>query len=131
MKGSCHCGAIKYEVDRLEMPFAHCHCETCQKTQAAVWSTSIRVQPDAMRFITGEALLTDYQSSPDKIRRFCSACGCHIVAIKEGQQGWILRAATLDEDPGVRPAFHIWCSHDRPWLASDSTMDRYDEWVPG
>jgi ADP-ribosyl-[dinitrogen reductase] hydrolase len=115
------------------VPATHCHCKTCQKTQAAVWSTSIRVSPDALRFTAGEDKLTDYWSSPDKRRRFCSVCGCHIVAIKDGQDSWILRAATLDEDPQLRPGLHIWCDHDRAWMQVDGQdMVRHPQWpAPG
>jgi ADP-ribosyl-[dinitrogen reductase] hydrolase len=125
MKGSCHCKTVQYEVTKLDQPFAHCHCQTCQKTQGAPFSSSVRVAPEDFKFTAGEDQVKDYYSSPDKARRFCSNCGCHIVAIKEGQPNWILRAATLDEDPGIRPSFHIWCEHDRDWLTLDAP--RHDQ----
>jgi ADP-ribosyl-[dinitrogen reductase] hydrolase len=37
--------------------------------------------------------------------------------------------ATLDEDPGKRPEFHIWSSHDAEWL--DPRCPSYPEWQPG
>ncbi len=39
----------------------------------------------------------------------------------------ILRAATLDDDPGVRPALHMWASHDVPWLVAPEDAPRYPE----
>jgi ADP-ribosyl-[dinitrogen reductase] hydrolase len=69
-------------------------------------------------------------SSPGKLRHFCSVCGSHLVAERLGQPHVIVRIATLDEDPGVRPVMHIWTSHDVPWLEYEA-MPAYEEWQPG
>lgn len=61
-----------------------------------------------------------YESSPGKVRHFCGRCGSHLVAIREGQDEYILRVATLDADPSQRPVIHIWTSHDAPWLVGDN-----------
>jgi hypothetical protein len=42
----------------------------------------------------------------------------------------ILRAATLDDDPGVRPILHMWVSHDVPWLVAAEGVRRYQEGGP-
>jgi ADP-ribosyl-[dinitrogen reductase] hydrolase len=39
--------------------------------------------------------------------------------MRTGQDEYILRVATLDADPVLRPVIHIWKSHDVPWLADD------------
>ena len=83
LKGSCHCGAIAYEVDRLSGVIGHCFCVTCRKTHAAASKPNARVKADAFRWIRGEELLTDYRSSPEKARRFCSRCGCHVIAASD------------------------------------------------
>lgn len=130
MKGGCHCGAVAYEVDRIEGPIGHCHCTTCRKTHSAAYATTARVEKSRFRWLRGEDRVTAYESSPGKKRFFCASCGCHIVAARDGQPSVILRVATLDDDPGLRPQFHIWRSHDVPWLADDDSMPSYDEWQP-
>ena len=72
-----------------------------------------------------------YASSPGKQRFFCSVCGCHVIAARDGAPHVIVRAATLDEDPGLRPQQHIWRSHDVPWLRYDEAIPSYAEWAPG
>jgi hypothetical protein len=37
LKGSGLCGAVRYEVDRLEMPIGHCHCRTCRNAHASAY----------------------------------------------------------------------------------------------
>jgi ADP-ribosyl-[dinitrogen reductase] hydrolase len=76
-------------------------------------------------------LLAHYESSPGKVRHFCSRCGSQLVAEKVGVPYMVLRLATLDDDPGVRPSAHIWTSHEVPWLSYGEDLPRCEEWPPG
>ena len=72
-KGSCLCGAIRFEVDGdLAAPTA-CHCTKCRK-HTGHYEAGTDVPRSAMR-LSGEDRLTWFQSS-EKVRRgFCSVCG--------------------------------------------------------
>ena len=131
MKGSCLCGEIEYEVSELDSPIQHCSCHTCRKAHAAAFNTASGVQRSSFRWLKGESLLSKFESSPGKIRYFCSACGTHLIKEKEGSSVLVLRVATLDEDPGKVPEFRIWSSHEVPWLNYTSVMPTYDEWELG
>ena len=131
MQGSCHCGTVRYEVDKLGPGLGNCHCNTCRKTHAAAFVTTTRVARADFRWLAGREQLTGYESSPGKTRYFCSRCGCHIVAERPEQPHVILRAATLDEDPGARPALSLWVAHSAPWCEADAASPRYPEWPPG
>ena len=131
MKGSCLCGAVEYEIDQFDMPIAHCHCRTCRKAHAAAFVSTAGVNREHFRWLKGEDKLTTFESSPGKLRFFCSVCGSHVVAERPTQAHVILRVATLDEDPGLKPAMHIWCSHDVPWLLDGEDVRCYQEWQPG
>ena len=126
-KGSCLCGEIRYEIDALDTGIEHCHCQTCRKAHAAAFNSSAGVLPEHFRWLKGEDLLAGYESSPGKIRHFCGRCGSHLVAIIEGYPYWLVRIATLDEDPGVVPEGHIWLSHSAPWLAYEGDMAHHPE----
>lgn len=128
--GSCLCGAVAYSVTRLDKPIGHCHCMTCQKAHAAAFASTAGVLREDFRWLRGEDKLSNYESSPGKLRHFCSVCGSQLVAERVAQPYMIIRVATLDQDPGERPAQHIWTSHDRPWLAS-ADLPSHDEWPPG
>ena len=131
MKGSCLCGAVEYEIDQLDMPIAHCHCYTCRKAHAAAFVSTAGVNREHFRWLKGEEKLTAFESSLGKFRFFCSVCGSHVVADRPTQPYVILRVATLDEDPGLKPAMHIWCSHDVPWLLDGEDVPSYQEWQLG
>lgn len=129
MKGSCHCQAVRYEVVRLES-LGHCHCASCRKTHSAAFATTGRVKRENFRWLSGEDKLTAYRSSPDKRRWFCSGCGCHLMAELDGADYVILRAASLDDDPGLAPQRHIWRSHDLAWLVYDESIPSFAEFPP-
>jgi hypothetical protein len=131
MQGSCLCGAIVYQVDSLDTPVRHCSCHTCRKAHAAAFNTGCGVKKEHFRWVQGEALLAHYESSPGKVRHFCSRCGSQLVAEKVGVPYMVLRLATLDDDPGVRPSAHIWTSHEVPWLSYGEDLPRCEEWPPG
>ena len=131
LKGSCLCGAVRYEADQIDMPIVHCHCVTCRKAHASAFATSAGVMRGHFRWTAGETKLRTYPSSRDKLRHYCSECGTHLMAERLAQPHVLVRVATLDDDPGQRPARHIWASHAVPWLTDGADVPRYACWELG
>lgn len=127
MRGSCLCGGVTYAVGRLSGPIVHCHCHTCRKSHAAAFTSTARVDRENFQWLQGEDLLACFESSPGKLRHFCTRCGTHLIAQRPAQAHVILRVATLDVDPGSTPQAHIWTSHQVPWLAWDGDIPAYEE----
>jgi ADP-ribosyl-[dinitrogen reductase] hydrolase len=124
LQGQCLCGAIAWEVTQLDSVIVHCHCRTCRKAHASAYASTARVAREHFRWRRGEEKLGAYQSSPGKLRRFCAGCGSHLIAERSGVPYVILRVATPDDDPSMRPEMHIWTSHDVPWPGEE--VPRYD-----
>lgn len=129
LHGSCLCQAIAYAVDSLDMPISHCHCHTCRKAHAAPFASTAGVMREHFRWTRGLELLSCFESSPGKLRHFCSRCGSHLMAERPAQPYVIVRVATLDDDPGQKPQAHIWTSHDVPWLAHQGVVE-CAQWQP-
>lgn len=127
MHGSCLCGEVSYKIECLDMPIIFCHCQTCRKAHAAPYTATAGVLRENFSWIKGEEKLSGFESSPGKIRYFCSCCGCHLVAERLDKPHVVLRVATLDEDPGMKPEAHIWMSHECPWLAAES-LPAFETW---
>ena len=73
--GSCHCGAVRYEV-RMDLAagISRCNCTICTKTAV----TGGIVQPSAFRLLAGEKELGRYVwASKISTRFFCRNCGVH------------------------------------------------------
>lgn len=130
MNGSCLCGTVRYEVDRLAGPITLCHCLTCQKAHASAFAATVNVLREHFRWLSGHERVSAYESSPGKLRRFCSACGSHLVAERVHEPHVIVRIATLDDDPGAAPERRIWRSHDRAWLTHADRLESHREWAP-
>jgi hypothetical protein len=131
IKGSCMCGDVRYAIQGNIGEITHCYCTTCRKAHGSAFSSVAAVQIGDFKFVSGESLIKCYKSSPDKVRCFCSNCGSHIYAHREGQKHYILRLGTLDDDPMVKPVNHIWLSLKAPWydLETDCSLPKYEEWA--
>ncbi|MEQ1706971.1 MAG: GFA family protein [Terricaulis sp.] len=104
-KGSCMCGAVRFEVaGELPAPDA-CHCSQCRK-QSGHFFVSTDVPRSALT-ITGEDKLNWYQSS-EKVRRgFCSVCGSSLFW-DPIHRDWIGIAMGAFESPtGTRVHIHV------------------------
>ena len=78
-RGSCHCGAVSYEVDiDLGQPTTKCNCTFCMKARA--WTAFVR--PELFRVTSGADRPTTYQKHPQApLKHFCSTCGVYTYAI--------------------------------------------------
>ena len=71
--GSCHCGAVRFEVDLdLDQPTYRCNCSICRRTRFWVAVAS----PERFRVTSGDAALTEYRFNTRQNRHFfCRHCG--------------------------------------------------------
>ncbi|HET9955333.1 MAG TPA: GFA family protein [Polyangiaceae bacterium] len=70
--GSCHCGAVKYDVDMTLDQLISCNCSICSRTGAILGF----VTSDKFKLLSGEDALSDYQFKTKTIHHlFCKNCG--------------------------------------------------------
>ena len=70
--GSCHCGAVRFEVDLdLSVGTTRCNCTYC--TKHGWWGALVK--PDAFRILAGEEALVAKEPNAWSDRRPCSTCG--------------------------------------------------------
>ena len=104
ISGGCLCGAVTYEITGPLRPVIACHCTQCRKTSGHHVAATSAARGDLS--ITGE--VTWYLSSETAKRGFCGVCGSNLFWDGGGQNLSIF-AGTLDGDPDIRLAGHIFC----------------------
>ena len=81
-RGSCHCGAIRFEIDTDFTEFIQCDCSLCRKKNAVM----TKVHENQFRLLEGEAFLATYQWNTRIARHhFCSKCGIYTFHRKRAQ----------------------------------------------
>jgi hypothetical protein len=72
--GSCHCGAVRFEVDTVIDRITACNCSICAKKGIL----HLRVPPENFRLLAGDAQLGTYQFGTRTAKHhFCTVCGIH------------------------------------------------------
>ncbi len=75
--GSCHCGAVRFEVEVDAGAGTQCNCSICNKLGVLC---SI-VKPEAFALVAGSESLSEYAwGSKIDTRFFCKHCGVHCFA---------------------------------------------------
>jgi len=129
--GSCLCGGVRYEIDGAMGPALNCHCSMCRKVTGAAFRSRVAVASENFRWVSGEDLLTRYASSPKTTRTFCRVCGATLVSLFDDNPNTIgLAMGTLDDDPGVRPAFHVFVGSKAPWFEITDGLPQFDALPP-
>ncbi len=64
----------------------------------------------------------------------CHCSMCHkagMPILLEGRPSVVIAAGTLDDDPGVRPALHIFTGSKAPWWEIRDELAQFEEFPPG
>ena len=131
ISGGCYCGAVRYESRGKLLRFVNCHCPDCRKFSGSAFASVLAAEDEGFRVTSGADRLVAYESSPGKHRSFCRTCGCHVFARADARPGLVMiRAGTLDDDPGMKPQCHIWVKAKAPWHDIGDALPRFEEGMP-
>src|SRR4051812_3980324 len=106
IQGGCLCAAVRYELDGPLSDVGNCHCSMCRRFHGAAFAAYARVSGENFRWLSGQELLRVYESSAGAGWAFCRICGSSLGLPEDGKLAAIA-LGTLDEDPGVRPGYHM------------------------
>lgn len=104
-RGSCLCGAVRFEVAGDLLPGDACHCTQCRRQSGHYWaSTDV---PRTALAIEGEDKLTWFQSSERVQRGFCSICGSALFWAPIGREKIAIALGAFDSPTGTHLEKHI------------------------
>ena len=126
-KGSCLCGSVQYELDGQFEVMSHCHCSMCRKHHGAAFATFVTVPLHGFRWISGEDVLSTYQSSAYGKRTFCGKCGS-VMPVVEPDTGVVFcPAGNLDGQLGIQPQSHGFVGSKASWHPTADALPQHEE----
>jgi hypothetical protein len=138
LRASCLCRGVRFEIAGPLRPARNCHCLNCRKQHAAPFRSAARFPARDLTWIAGEDLVRFYESSPGTFRGFCSVCGSAVVNKFDGRSisaayrpeavsEYGVALGILDDDPGVRPAFHLFVARKPSWFEITDGLPQHPE----
>ncbi len=129
LTGSCLCGVIRYQVTGSVQMMNHCHCSQCRKVHGAAFGSFLHVGLDGFEWTSGEEHIKTYQETNQDERCFCVHCGSNVPVVELAEHHVIIPAGTLDSDPGIKPAVHIFTGSKASWYEITDSLPQFTEYT--
>ena len=131
VRGSCLCGAVRFEVAEVSGPFELCHCSRCRRSTGSAFMAGVWVARAAFRLLQGEEQIAAYDApilhGPPAYRRtFCRSCGSPLPDLRPGFEWLEIPAGLLEDDPGIRPDKHLVIGPRAPWYEIHDELPQMD-----
>ena len=129
-EGSCLCGSIRYSIEGELSDFGYCHCVSCRKASGTAHAANAGVDRSVFLLEDSHSYLKEYESSPGKLRAFCSNCGSSIFAYLAATPHLIrIRLGTLDTSFGKEAKAHTFVSEKAPWHIIEGDLPQFAMWA--
>lgn len=121
---------MRWELSEAAETFTYCHCTRCQRRTGSAYSAQMRVEPGALRIVSGEELVKGWDPGDGGwIKCFCSSCGGQLFSKKPDGRLWSVRMGTFDEaPPDIKPRHRQFVAYAAAWeRVPDDGIPHYDE----
>ena len=116
-KGSCLCGAVRYEITGELGPIMLYHCSKCRKASGSAFNAVSAVSVRNYHLLSGQEAIAKYESSPGIRLAFCRLCGSSLFSERDSMPDLLrVRIGTLDTPVGTKPAAHIFVGSKADWF---------------
>ena len=130
-KGQCLCGATSYHVLGALDEAAICHCTMCRRATGSALNVAVPVTTDRVEW-TGREKLTEFESSPGKMRAFCGGCGAAVYSRRTDKPHSIrLRIGLLEQMDEITDLYHIYWASRIGWIDHFDALPKNDGEEPG
>lgn len=97
--GGCQCGAVRFSADP-DLENGHlCHCRMCQKAVGAPFAAHVGVAAATLAWTKGAA--SEFESSDNIFRGFCSDCGTYLYFRRDGSKRQSMSIAAFDRASAI------------------------------
>jgi hypothetical protein len=129
IKGSCLCGAFRFEIDGRVSDLHRCHCSICRKATGAGAIAILATAVGSLNWVCGEDAIRTFERPSGWSTCFCPTCGTPAPRLHQNGKIWMIPAGCLDDDPGTQVAEHIFVGSIASWDAVSPGAAEHDEWA--
>ena len=128
-RGSCVCGAVRFEIDAPFLGFQYCHCSRCRKQSGSAHSANLFVPVAQLRWTEGQGHVRRFELPDAKYwcTAFCDRCGSTLPWLTKTGKAYVVGAGALDDDIESRPGMSIFFASKAPWYVHASELEAHDE----
>ena len=127
--GRCYCGAVHYTVDGAFDYALNCHCSQCRRVTGSAFKPFAGVARARVAVTEGaDALLV--MGTARNNNTSCARCGSLLFSVVRDGAYVHVTLGTLDGDPGIRPAAHIFVGSKAPWFEISDDLPRHEAFPP-
>ena len=122
--GGCLCSGVRFsysgELGGSLGLVTLCHCGQCRKVSGFAVAV-VPARAAGFAITQGQDLIREYESSPGKVRAFCTTCGGPIYTRRASLPDALrLRIGVLDNAPGdLKIQAHIFTQGAPAWMEAD------------
>ncbi len=126
VKGSCYCGAIRYQLNSASEFASHCHCRSCRKVSGAPMLTWTAVKAAQFELLAGYSELKNYASSAQVTWQFCGVCGSTLFyQSSQTPDKLYVTVASLDDALDRIVEGHVSFEEKPEWLDLSPSLPRF------
>ena len=127
LMGQCVCGAVHYTVADEFRYAANCHCPDCRKATGSAFKPFAGIERDKLHLTQGADHLLIYGDEHGHDVR-CRGCAALLYSVV--REGAFVHVAlgSLDDEPTLRPAAHIFVGSKAPWFTITDELPQYEEY---
>jgi len=124
LRGSCLCGAVRFEVDGPIDGVGQCHCSQCRKVSGTASNANFIVGGRRFRWTAGADHSYRYARASGWSTTRCDTCGSPLPQSIDGKRWWV-PAGLMDDDLATSVRVHIFCASKADWDTIDGDAAQF------
>ena len=129
LKGSCLCGAVRYEVEDAFRYALNCHCSRCRRATGAAFKPFGGIEASHLRIVSGTQHLHRHGEAAGHDAH-CVHCGSLLYSVVANGSMVHVTYGTLADAPTLRPTAHIFVGSKAAWFIITDTLPQFPEFPP-
>jgi hypothetical protein len=131
-QGSCLCGEVAYEITTPPLRMFLCHCSRCRQGRSAAHCANVFYDATGFRWVRGAGLVEEFPLPGAQYftTAFCRNCGSEVPRVSVERNIAVVPAGSLDSEPGIAPAAHIFVGSKAPWFDITDELPQFAEMPP-